>query len=61
MTRGYTENPEEILRSALFKEDYRQMVIVKVMKFILYVNTTCSVHRTRPRGLYPERIHHRAE
>ena len=29
MTRGYTENPEEILRSALFKEDYRQMVIVK--------------------------------
>lgn len=29
MTRGYTENLEEILRSALFKEDYRQMVIVK--------------------------------
>ena len=29
MTRGYTESPEEILRSALFKEDYRQMVIVK--------------------------------
>ena len=29
MTKGYTENPEEILRSALFKEDYRQMVIVK--------------------------------
>lgn len=29
MTRGYHENPEEILRSALFKEDYRQMVIVK--------------------------------
>ena len=29
MTQGYGENPEEILRSALFKEDYRQMVIVK--------------------------------
>ena len=29
MTNGYSENPEEILRSALFKEDYRQMVIVK--------------------------------
>ena len=29
MTRGYHENPEEILPSALFKEDYRQMVIVK--------------------------------
>ncbi len=29
MTQGYRQNPEEILRSALFKEDYRQMVIVK--------------------------------
>jgi len=29
MTQGYHQNPESILRSALFKEDYRQMVIVK--------------------------------
>ena len=29
MTQGYSQNPEEILSSALFKEDYRQMVIVK--------------------------------
>jgi GTP cyclohydrolase I len=29
MTQGYAQDPEEILRSALFKEDYRQMVIVK--------------------------------
>lgn len=29
MTQGYRQNPEEILKSALFKEDYRQMVIVK--------------------------------
>ncbi len=29
MTQGYQQNPEEILRSALFKEEYRQMVIVK--------------------------------
>lgn len=29
MTRGYNEDPEEILRSALFREDNRQMVIVK--------------------------------
>lgn len=29
MTQGYRQNPEEILTSALFKEDYRQMVIVK--------------------------------
>ncbi len=29
MTKGYWQNPEEILRSAQFKENYRQMVIVK--------------------------------
>ena len=29
LTRGYSQDPEEILRSALFKEDYQQMVIVK--------------------------------
>ncbi|MDU1892116.1 MAG: GTP cyclohydrolase I FolE [Dysgonomonas sp.] len=33
LTKGYTENPEEILRKALFKEDYRQMVIVKDIDF----------------------------
>lgn len=29
LTKGYHQDPEEILRAALFKEDYRQMVIVK--------------------------------
>ena len=29
MTQGYNMDPKEILRSAMFKEDYRQMVIVK--------------------------------
>ena len=29
MTQGYSMDPEEILRSAMFKEEYRQMVIVK--------------------------------
>lgn len=29
LLQGYDQNPEEILRSAMFKEDYRQMVIVK--------------------------------
>ncbi len=29
LTRGYQSNPEEILRSAIFREEYRQMVIVK--------------------------------
>lgn len=29
LTHGYDANPEDILRSAMFQEDYRQMVIVK--------------------------------
>jgi GTP cyclohydrolase I len=29
LTQGYGMNPEEIIRSAMFKEDYRQMVVVK--------------------------------
>ncbi len=29
LTHGYDLNPEDLLRSAMFKEDYRQMVIVK--------------------------------
>ncbi|MBQ8269695.1 MAG: GTP cyclohydrolase I FolE [Bacteroidaceae bacterium] len=32
-TAGYKENPEEILRGAMFKEDYKQMVIVKDIDF----------------------------
>lgn len=32
-TSGYAKDPAEILRSALFKEDYRQMVIVKDIDF----------------------------
>lgn len=33
LTKGYNENPEEILKKALFKEDYSQMVIVKDIDF----------------------------
>lgn len=29
LTRGYQSDPEEILRSAVFREEYRQMVLVK--------------------------------
>lgn len=29
LTHGYDLNPDEILKSALFKDDYKQMVIVK--------------------------------
>lgn len=33
LTQGYQQNPEAILRSALFEEDYRQMVVVKDIPF----------------------------
>ncbi len=33
LTKGYQEDPEAILRSALFEEDYRQMVVVKDIEF----------------------------
>ncbi len=33
LTRGYGEDPHEVLRSAKFKEDYNQMVIVKDIDF----------------------------
>jgi len=29
LTRGYNQDPEKILKGAIFKEEYRQMVIVK--------------------------------
>ena len=31
LTHGYNLNPSEILNSAKFREDYKQMVIVKVV------------------------------
>ncbi|MDR1654311.1 MAG: GTP cyclohydrolase I FolE [Prevotellaceae bacterium] len=33
LMQGYAQNPEDILRSAMFSEDYRQMVIVKDIDF----------------------------
>ena len=33
LTRGYRMNPHEVLMSARFKEDYKQMVIVKDIDF----------------------------
>jgi GTP cyclohydrolase I len=33
LTKGYREDPGEILRSAMFREEYRQMVIVKDIDF----------------------------
>jgi len=33
LMQGYSQDPEAILRSAIFEEDYRQMVIVKDIDF----------------------------
>ncbi len=33
LTRGYDQDPEQVLRDALFKENYNQMVIVKDIDF----------------------------
>lgn len=33
LTQGYRQDPAEILRSAMFREDYRQMVIVRDIDF----------------------------
>lgn len=40
LTRGYDMNPEAIINSAKFKEDYNQMVIVKDIQFY----TLCEHH-----------------
>jgi len=40
ITQGYTQDPAEILRSALFHEDYSQMVLVRDIE--LY--STCEHH-----------------
>lgn len=33
LTQGYNQSPEEILRGAMFKEEYKQMVIVRDIDF----------------------------
>ena len=33
LTKGYNQDPEKILKSAIFKEDYKQMVVVKDIDF----------------------------
>jgi GTP cyclohydrolase I len=40
LTHGYASNPVEILRSAMFKEDYSQMVLVKNIE----VYSMCEHH-----------------
>lgn len=33
LTQGYAQDPQEVLRAAMFREDYRQMVIVRDIDF----------------------------
>ncbi|MDY3091152.1 MAG: GTP cyclohydrolase I FolE [Porphyromonas sp.] len=33
LTQGYSQSPEEVLRSAMFREEYKQMVIVRDIDF----------------------------
>ncbi len=40
LTKGYSEDPDAILRSALFEEDYNQMVLVKDIE----VYSLCEHH-----------------
>ena len=41
LVQGYEQNPEEIISSAMFTEDYRQMVIVKDIDFY----SMCEHHK----------------
>ena len=41
LTKGYFMDPHEVLRSAKFKEEYSQMVIVKTLISSHFANTTC--------------------
>lgn len=40
LTQGYDQHPEDILKSAMFKEDYKEMVIVKNIE----VYSMCEHH-----------------
>jgi GTP cyclohydrolase I len=40
MTKGYAEDPREILTSAMFREEYKQMVLVKDIE----IYSTCEHH-----------------
>ena len=47
LCKGYNEDAEAILRSALFEEDYRQMVVVKDIDFY-----SLCIFRKSARSLY---------
>ena len=45
LTRGYEVDPKAVLSAAKFKEEYRQMVIVKDIDFF----SMCEHHHGKPR------------
>lgn len=61
LTRGYSQDPHEVLSSALFEEKYQNMVIVKDIDFF----SMCE-HHMLPllwQGacrLHPQRLYHRS-
>ena len=55
LTQGYEDDPLAIIRSATFKEEYRQMVLVKDIEYTRSASTTCCLlrhggHRYIPNG-----------
>ena len=43
LTHGYQMDPGEILRGALFEEDYSEMILVKTLSFTLFANIICCL------------------
>mgnify|MGYP001244372112 CR=1 FL=1 len=56
LTKGYHEDPEAVLRSAMFQEeDYKQMVIVKDIDSSPFVSIICCLSLARPTWLISPR------
>ena len=58
LTKGYSMDPHEVLRSAKFKEDYNQMVIVKDIDFFLRTPHAAILWKSA-RGLYSQWLYYR--
>ena len=43
LTQGYDQDPAAILKGAMFKEDYHDMVIIKVLSYTLCASITCCL------------------
>ena len=61
LTKGYDENPLEIIRSATFREEYKQMVLVKDIElYSLCEASYATVLRQGACRLHPQRPYHGA-